>query len=110
MESLTDNQIEFLLQYFFKNEAFAGWKNIATKLLINGSCVVAGTDCIWKGGIGNFIQTDEAEEAIRCVKYSFDLDNFLDSEWFKEIHSEYVSELAKEIRRIEYKYHDIAKL
>ncbi len=110
MESLTDNQIEFLLQYFFKNEAFAGWKNIATKLLINGSCIVAGNDCIWKGGIGNFIQTDETDDAIGCVKYSFNLDDFLSSEWFKEIHISYIAQLAQEKRNIEEKYNDITRL
>jgi|SRR6187402_854634 len=108
--NLTSNQLTFLLEYFFKNESYAGWRSIATKLLDNGNCIVAGKDCIWKGGVGNFIKTKEAEDLIDCCEYIFDLEYFLSSEWFKEIHSEYTSELAKEIRSIEYKYHEIIKL
>ncbi len=107
---ITENQKEFLLNYFFKNESFAGWKNIATKLIESGSCIVAGTDCIWKGGIGNFIQIDNAEEAIDCLKYTFSLKYFLSSEWFKEIHNSYIAELAQEKRKIEEKYFEITNL
>lgn len=92
---LTENQKEFLLNYFFKNESFAGWKSIATKLLDNGSCIVAGNDCIWKGGIGNFIRTEEAEDAVDCIKYSFAINYFLSSEWFKQIHNSYIVQLAQ---------------
>ena len=28
MRKLTENQKDFILQNFFKNESFAGWKNI----------------------------------------------------------------------------------
>lgn len=110
MESLTENQKTFLLNYFFKNETYAGWKNIATKLLINGSCIVAGTDCIWKGGIGNFIQVNNTEEFVDCVKYKFDLEDFLSSEWFKEIHNSYITELAQHKREMEEKYNEITQL
>ena len=33
---------EFILNNFFKNEKYAGWCNIATDLLQDGKCIVAG--------------------------------------------------------------------
>jgi hypothetical protein len=90
MKNLTDNQINFLLEYFFENEKYAGWKNIATELLKNGSCIVAGTECIWIGGIGNFIKTEKAEKYIGCILYTFDLEYFLSSEYYKEISNNYI--------------------
>ena len=35
MRKLTENQKDFILQNFFKNESFAGWKNIANNLLLD---------------------------------------------------------------------------
>ena len=55
MKKLTEHQINFLLK-FFENKEYSGWKNIATKLIETGSCIVAGDKCIWNGGIGNFIK------------------------------------------------------
>ena len=110
MKKVTDYQRNFLLNYFFKNEAFAGWKNIANKLLDNGYCIVAGHECIWKGGIGNFIKTEEAEEFIGCVKYVFDLEYFLTSEWYKQISKSYISELYTKKRQLELEHDEICDL
>lgn len=93
MKTLTQNQIDFLLEYFFTNEKYAGWKNIATTLLIHGSCIVAGTTCIWDGGIGNFIKTSPAENTIDCSLYEFDLEYFLTSKWYIEVKNEHVKAL-----------------
>lgn len=80
---MTQNQKEFLLKFFI-NENFAGWRNIATSLIENGYCIVAGSECIWKGGIGNFITTNESpKEYVDCIKYNFNLTEFLKCEWFK---------------------------
>jgi hypothetical protein len=49
MKKLTNYQKEFILNYFFKDEKYAGWRNIGTTLLEDGECVVAGTECIWIG-------------------------------------------------------------
>lgn len=107
---MTEYQKNFLLDYFFKNEEYAGWKNIALALLVDGQCVVAGGSCIWTGGIGNFIKTEEAEDFIGCVKYIFDLETFLTSEWFKEIHDGYTTTLAWEKANLDQKYAEICKL
>lgn len=110
MKTLTENQINFLLEYFFKTEKFAGWKSIATKLLNTGNCIVAGKKPIWIGGIGNFIKTKEAENAIDCLLYEFDLEYFLSSEWYKEISIQYIAILASKKRQIETEYNDICEL
>jgi hypothetical protein len=107
---LTDNQKAFLLDYFFKNEVFPGWKSIASKLLDNGNCIVAGDTCIWKGGIGNFIKVRIADDFEGCCEYKFDLEDFLDSNWFKEIHNYYIAELAQKKREIENEFNEIIKL
>jgi hypothetical protein len=85
MITLSDYQKTFLLDYFFKNEKHSGWKNIATKLLDTGECIVAGKECIWVGGIGNFIKIEEAKDAVDCDLYKFDLEYFFTSEWYKGI-------------------------
>ena len=79
MNLLTENQKKFLLT-FFKDETYPGWDNIANALLDTGGCIVAGKECIWKGGIGNFIKTSEAKNTVGCLLYKFDLSYFLSSE------------------------------
>ena len=110
MKTLTENQKNFLLEYFFKTENYAGWKNIATMLLDTGSCIVAGKKCIWHGGIGNFIKTKDAENVIDCLSYEFNLEYFLSSEWYKEVSNHYIIILSDNKRRIEAEYIDICNL
>lgn len=110
MKKLTENQKNFILKYFFENEKYAGWRNIASELLENGSCIVAETGCIWHGGVGNFIKTKPAEGAIDCTLYTFDLDEFLSSKWYKKISIIYISELAQKKREAELEYDEISSL
>jgi len=110
MKKLTDKQKSYLLEYFFKNEHFPGWKNIATSLLEKGKCIVAGKECIWKGGIGNFIKTKEEESLFDCLEYEFDLDLFLSSEWCKEIANLHISDLLEKKLELEQKYKEICDL
>lgn len=104
---LTENQKEFLLKYFFENEEFAGWKNIATKLLETGECIVAGNSCIWKGAIGLFIDTEIAEGLFGCVKYKFDLEFFLTSGHFKEIAENYGKQLIEKKDKLSSKIQEL---
>lgn len=106
-QDLNENQINFLLEYFFKNEEYAGWKNIAKSLIISGSCVVAGDRCIWIGGVGNFITTEKAEGLFGCLKYTFDLSRFVKSEHFKEIHDAVLLDLKDKHTQIKTKISDI---
>lgn len=110
MKVLSDYQKNFLLDYFFKNEKYAGWKSIATKLLETGQCTVAGKDCIWIGGIGNFIKTEEAKDAVDCTLYKFDLEYFFTSEWYRQIRNDYASILSSKKREIEQECEEIANI
>ena len=110
MKQLTKFQEEFLLDYFFKNEKYVGWRNIAESLLNKGECVVAGEKCIWIGGIGNFIETSKAEGYFGCTIYKFDLELFLSSAWYGQIFNAYISKLSDEKREIEQKYNEIINL
>lgn len=110
MRTLSEYQKNFLLDYFFKNEKYAGWKNIATKLLETGQCIVAGKDCIWIGGIGNFIKTEDAKDAIDCTLYKFDLECFFTSKWYKAIRDSYASILLSKKREIEQECEEIANI
>ena len=85
MKKLNDNQIVFLLENFFRNDKYPGWRNIGVKLLETGECIVPGDKCIWQGGIGNFIGTEPAEGTVGCLLYDFDLEFFLTSKWYAEI-------------------------
>ena len=111
MRMLTDYQKEFLVEYFIKNEKYPGWKTIATNLLEYGTCIVAGNECIWIGGIGNFIKLDYYRLPLEeCVEYIFDLEYFLTSEWYKHINYQYITMLSDKKRSIEQKYKEICNL
>jgi len=82
--NLTKNQIEFLMEFFDSNR-YPGWKSIAKKLITKGYCIVAGSKCIWIGGIGNFIDTDVAEDAVGCLRYEFDVESFIKTAYYKDM-------------------------
>ena len=107
---LTENQKNFLLETFFKDETYANWRGIATKLLVDGRCVVAGKECIWFGGIGNFIKTKTEDDYVDCLLYTFDLKNFLSSDYFQQCKIQYLTELGKKKREIELKYNELNSL
>ena len=108
--NLTENQREFLLNRFFQNSSYVGWKNVAEKLLDNGHCIVAGEDCIWIGNIGNFIQTSEAKDAVDCLLYEFNLKIFLTSEFYKENWENKVASLNADVIYSTIKYNEIKAL
>lgn len=110
MKKLSDYQKNFLLDYFFMNEKHAGWKFIALKLLEDGHCIVAGKNCIWVGGIGNFIKTEELKNAVDCTLYKFDLEYFFSSEWYKQVRNDYASILSDKKREIERECEEIENI
>lgn len=107
MKKLTNYQKEFILNYFFKDDKHIGWRNIGTTLLEDGECVVAGTECIWVGGIGNFIKTEKAKNLVDCLLYKFDLKEFLRSAWLKEVLSNYIPIIEKEKEELKIKLGEI---
>lgn len=111
--TVSEIQKNFLLEYFFKNEDYAGWNVIASTLIKEGLCLVAGNECIWMGGIGNFITTKSDHKTIHafdCLEYQFDLDNFLTSEWYKEVKTQYVLDLLDKKNKAEQMYKEISTL
>ena len=86
---------------FFYDKKFAGWESIANSLLETGSCIVAGEECIWKGGVGNFINTKSAPNLIGCSEYTFDVTNFMSSEWYKESLTTYKIEAKIKLAQVE---------
>lgn len=110
MRELTENQKSFILNYFFVNEKYAGWKEIGKKLLERGKCIVAGREPIWRGGIGNFIKTQETDLAVDCLEYNFDLDSFLESGYFKGVAESYTNELIEEVKKEQKRLEDMTSL
>ena len=97
MKTLTDNQFTFLLDTFFVTHEFAGCRNIGEKLLKNGRCIVAGDGTnLWCGGIGNYIETGETDEAVDCVLLTFDLDVFLKSQLYVQTKAAYMEDLGRQ--------------
>jgi len=98
-------QKEFLLKTFFETDRFAGWKNIAEALIDTGKCIVAGEGSLWVGGIGNFIKTNPAQNAIDCTELTFDLKSFVstDNLYFTEGFNSHIEWLkAEKTKKEEY--------
>jgi hypothetical protein len=95
--------LEWLLVTFFKNENYAGWRVIATKLIENGKCITTdwGTN-IWNGYIGNFITTESYPKAFNCIFLKFDLDEFIsaDNLFFMECYHEERRKQLKELKEL----------
>ena len=108
MEKLTDNQKNFLLS-FFENEAYAGWKNIATILIESGKCIVAGDTCIWRGGMGNYIDVSNADGLVGCLVYKFNLDSFMTSYTYMERLTGYLEEVKEAEQKASILHNDILK-
>ena len=95
MKKLNDIQVEFLLTTFFSISAenCANWRDIAIKLLNDGECIIGGNKRIWSGGVGNFITISNAENAFDCMLHKFSLDEFISSQYYKEVTDIYIVEL-----------------
>lgn len=81
-KNLSEFQKEFLLTNFFQNSDFPNWKSIGYKLLTTGSCIIAGTKRPWSGGVGNFIDMENAENTIGCSLCTFNSELFFRSAWY----------------------------
>jgi hypothetical protein len=113
MNNLTEHQRNFILETFFKNEQYVGWKNIANKLLEIGKCIIPGdiNTRLWVGGIGNFISIKEtSDEFVGCIEYHFDLKEFLTSEYYKDISNCYLQDLNEKVNKLETELEELLKL
>jgi hypothetical protein len=103
MPKLTDIQKNFLFEHFFKNDQYAGARNIMDSLLEDGRCIVPdyhNGKPIWIGGVGNFIKTKEAPDTVGCITYVFDFNKFINSEMFNNVLSFEKIILMKEYRQL----------
>ena len=96
-----------IFKSFTNEDKFPGWGNIAEKLINTGKCIVAGDECIWKIGVGNFIKTSHAKGTVGCLLYKFDADDFIKSELYKEIRNNKIIELKKEINEQKVKLEEL---
>lgn len=94
-----DDTLKELLLPFFENDKYPGWKDIASSLLENKECIVAGTTCIWIGGIGNFIKLENADNFVGCNKYILDYESFISSDLVKSYLHEQLNLLEIEIKK-----------
>lgn len=83
MEKFTKIQEDWLLGSFFYLPSCAGWRTIASRLIQDGKCIVAGDGKIWIGGVGNFIKTSPAEGAVSCTLLTFQHEEFFAWEEYK---------------------------
>lgn len=100
---LDEIQKDFLLETFFKDESFAGWKSIGESLLDTGKCTIAGESCPWMGGIGNFITIAPASgDCVGCCVLSLDLESFVskDHAFFQESYDAYLNNLNNKCAEI----------
>jgi hypothetical protein len=94
-----------------------GWSVIAYKLITTGECTIAGTDPIWKGGIGNFINAKTSTNGISCLDLTFNLNEFLGSAYYKENYQYHIDKLQEnvvkkeeELNETTLKFHDVFNL
>ena len=97
--TLTPSQKQFILDRFFKKLDVTNWLEIANELIEKGQCVVGGSERIWKGGIGNFIEVIDNEEAFDVMLYKFNLDEFLSSEMFNRELADYINQASVDLMK-----------
>lgn len=110
MRKLNENQIIFILKNFFNIDDISGdsrHTQVARRLLEKGSCIVPGENQLWRGGIGNFIQTKPAVDSVDCTLYIFDIDAFLNSKWYKEHAIIHLKNIETKMMSIQKEYDEI---
>lgn len=110
---LLPNQIEFLIDNFFDTHEARnvnGWRSIATNLIAQGQCVVAGEGSIWIGGIGNFIHKGYAKDFVGCSILKFDVKEFVKSVYYHEIKKGELERLNKLLNNLNQKIIDVNSL
>ena len=107
---LTDFQREYIINKFFKKYSSKISEEVANKLLDKGRCIVPGDGYICGGGIGNFIDSSELNDAVGCSLLTLDLKNFLKSELFEYVRSSTVKELLAEIETLSKKHSELMAL
>lgn len=99
---------QFIFDTFFPLlDKYPGSRQIASSLVEIGNCIVPGESCIWVGGIGNFIKIKSEKDFYGCVRYVFDKENFMKSEWYKENLIHHIKELSNELNAVNERKSDL---
>lgn len=109
---LTQIQKDWILNTFFESWTvrYPGAINIGRTLIESGICYVPGNECIFEGHVGNFIRTSIDNNCVGCLKYEFDLDYFMNSEYFKEAKTKYCDDLYQDIEEMNNNIKEISAL
>tara|TARA_R110000772_G_C13220533_1_gene431792 strand:+ start:462 stop:794 length:333 start_codon:yes stop_codon:yes gene_type:complete len=110
MRKLSEDLTKTLVAYFFQDGASVMSEAIGRELLEEGSCVVAGDECIYRGAIGNFINTKKSKAHIGCLEYKFDLESFLKSEYFKPYKESWIKIGEDTIEKAKLKLEELTSL
>lgn len=92
---------EFLLRFFEDTKRIPNWKNVATTLIEEGECILAGSERPFAGGIGNFIEVNSDTNLIECVKLKFDLESFKSSQFYKDYAEKEIIRTKQTIKQCE---------
>lgn len=111
MRELSNHQIDFLAETFFKTSEFAGWRQIADVLLKKGECIIPSISLgVRSGGVSNFIKKHEPPTGfVDCVLLKFDLEEFLKSELFKGSLEPYSTDISKRIAKLHNEINELSE-
>lgn len=111
---MNKNQINYLIDnHFIPNaldEVKGSMRKIATQLIMEGTCIVAGDGRLWNGGIGNFITGKEAYGAVGCTELTFDSESFMESNYFMDHLNQVIKHEHAEITQAQIHAYDLVKL
>lgn len=110
MPKLTETQKNFIFEHFFKDDRFAGARNIMESLLEDGSCIVPNYNNgkpIWTNGISHFIKIEDVPNGVGCVKYIFNYKEFINSANFGNRLNYEVDKFVEEIKKMQIHVDDL---
>lgn len=109
---LTQIQKNWILDTFFGSWTYnySGARTIGEALIESGFCYVPGNKCIFECEVGNFIRTSIDNNCVGCLKYEFDFDYFMNSEYFKEAKTKYCDILYRDIEELKLEFKEIEGL
>lgn len=87
---------------FGKNNEFAGYESICSKLITEGSCIstIHASDLFRRGGIHNFVKQEPFEEGIDLIKISIDKEKIYTVGFFKEYAEAVLCDKVAELREL----------
>ena len=98
-------KMAWILEEFFKPhdvEKFPGWENIASKLIVNGSCLVPDRgEPLWRGGVGNFMCYSDHADGVGIRRVTLELEDFMSGNWYEQRKKIFIDKKLTEKKKIE---------